>query len=109
MLILLISVRFKVPIWFIRVVGYMGVIFIFEFSILRIDSVVHEITHHTPWKIFAIKVTLISILLPLHHIVEKQLIKFLITRRQAEGNLFSFNFEFIRRWFKKLDAPDNEH
>ncbi|MBK6364922.1 MAG: hypothetical protein IPF52_16120 [Saprospiraceae bacterium] len=109
MLILLISVRFKVPIWFIRVVGYMGVIFIFEFSILRIDSVVHEITHHTPWKIFAIKVTLISILLPLHHIIEKQLIKFLIARRQAEGNLFSFNFEFIRRWFKKLDAPDNEH
>jgi hypothetical protein len=109
MLFLLISVRFKVPIWFIRVVGYIGVIFIFEFIILRIDTVVHEITHHTPWKILIIKVFLISMILPLHHLVEKQFIKFLISRREADGNLLSFDFEFIRKWFKKLDAPDDSH
>lgn len=106
---LLISVKFKVPIWFIRVMGYVSIIFVFEFCIIQIDHKVHEITEHTPWKIFVIKVLLISFLLPFHHWVEKKLIRFLISQRENGGNLINFNLEGIKKWLRKLDDPSDQH
>ncbi|MFZ1705654.1 MAG: hypothetical protein WAT79_14990 [Saprospiraceae bacterium] len=108
-IVLLVSVKFKVPIWFIRVLGYMSVIFIFEFCIIQIDHFIHEVTHHTPWKVFSIKVSIISIILPLHHMIEKRLIRFLISRRESEENLIKVNTNIFKRWFKKLDSPDDGH
>lgn len=109
LIFLLISVKFKVPIWFIRVMGYVSIIFVFEFCMIQIDHKVHEITEHTPWKIFVIKVLLISFLLPFHHWVEKKLIRFLISRREHGGNLINFNTQVFRNWFNKLDDPNDRH
>jgi len=106
---MLIAVKFRVPIWFIRVMGYVSIIFVFEFCIIQIDHKVHEITEHTQWKIFTIKVLLISFLLPFHHWVEKKLIRFLISRREQGGNLINFNTDVFRNWFKKLDDPNDHH
>lgn len=108
-IIMMVSVRFKVHIWFIRVIGYIGVIFAFEFCMIQIDHYVHELVNYTPWKIFAIKVIVISVILPVHHTIEKRLIKFLIERRQSDTNLFSSFAIKILNWFKKLDSPDESH
>lgn len=77
----------------IRIIGFFAFIFLFEFIILLADHAIHDATHGEPWKILAIKIMLISILLPLHHFLEKKVIHFLTERKLMEGNAKSLFYK----------------
>lgn len=84
----------------IRVLGFFAFIFLFEFIILLADNQIHHWTHGEPWKVLAIKIVLIAMLLPLHHWLEKKVIHYLssqeLLRMKGRG--------FLRKWFGKKDA-----
>jgi len=71
---------FKVSTVTIRLMGFLSLIFFFEFIILLLDTWIHHLTHGEPWKIWLIKIGIISILLPLHHALEHRLIHYLMSR-----------------------------
>jgi tetratricopeptide (TPR) repeat protein len=61
----------------VRIIGFFAFIFLFEFIILLADNQIHHWTHGEPWKIMAIKILLIALLLPLHHYLEHKVIHYL--------------------------------
>jgi tetratricopeptide (TPR) repeat protein len=80
--ILLVSFGFlRVPIGWIKALGFISFIFFFEFIILIADQQIHHLTHGEPWKVLGIKVVLIAILLPLHHILEKKVVEIITAQR----------------------------
>jgi tetratricopeptide (TPR) repeat protein len=70
----------------IKILGFFAFIFLFEFIILLADHQIHHWTHGEPWKILAIKIGLISILLPLHHFLEERVIHYLTSKKILELN-----------------------
>jgi tetratricopeptide (TPR) repeat protein len=68
---------FKVPIKWIRMMGFISFIFLFEFIIFLADTWIHHATHGEPLKVMGIKVVLIAMLLPLHHFLEHKVIHYL--------------------------------
>ncbi len=64
----------------VRVIGFFAFIFLFEFIILLADNQIHHWTHGEPWKVMAIKIILIALLLPLHHYLEHKVIHYLNTK-----------------------------
>ena len=89
-LLLLILGGFKVSPTMIQMVGFVCFIFFFEFLILLFDTWIHHLTHGEPWKILGIKILLMCGLLPLHHMVEKRIIHYLINNKMnwREQKLF---------------------
>jgi tetratricopeptide (TPR) repeat protein len=81
----------------IRILGFFAFIFLFEFIILLADNQIHHWTHGEPWKILAIKIGLISILLPLHHFMEEKVIHYLTSRKMLELNKNGFLSKFISK------------
>lgn len=80
-LLLIILGGFKVSPAIIRMLGFISFIFFFEFLILLFDTWIHHLTHGEPWKILAIKILLMSGLVPLHHMIEKRVIHYLINNK----------------------------
>jgi tetratricopeptide (TPR) repeat protein len=84
----------------IKILGFFAFIFLFEFIIMIADNIIHDLTHGEPWKVLAIKIGLIAILLPLHHWLEEKAIHYLTTqellRIKGKG--------LIRKWLRKKDA-----
>jgi tetratricopeptide (TPR) repeat protein len=72
---------FNVPLKWVKALGFISFIFLFEFIILLADNWIHHATHGEPWKVLAIKVMLIAILLPLHHKLEHAVIKYIAERK----------------------------
>lgn len=77
---------FSVPIKWIRALGFISFIFLFEFIILLADNWIHHATHGEPWKVLSIKVVLIAVLLPLHHFLEEKVIHYIVHRKQNKIN-----------------------
>lgn len=71
---------FKVSAFAIRLMGFLSLIFFFEFIILILDTWIHHLTHGEPWKVWLIKICIISLLLPIHHFLEHKLIHYLLSR-----------------------------
>jgi uncharacterized membrane protein len=72
---------FNVPLKWVRALGFIAFIFLFEFIILLADTWIHHATHGEPWRVLAIKVVLIALLLPLHHFLEHKAIAYIANRR----------------------------
>jgi tetratricopeptide (TPR) repeat protein len=91
---------FKVSKSTIEALGFFAFIFLFEFIILIADNTIHELTHGEPWKVLAIKIGLIAILLPLHHKLEERVIHYLTTQEllHLKGK------RILGKWRKKKDA-----
>jgi tetratricopeptide (TPR) repeat protein len=91
---------FKVSKSTIEALGFFAFIFLFEFIILIADNTIHDLTHGEPWKVLAIKIGLIAILLPLHHKLEHRVIHYLTTQEllhlKGKG--------ILHKWRKKKDA-----
>lgn len=75
---------FNVPLKWVRALGFISFIFLFEFIILLADTWIHNFTHGEPWKVLAIKVVLIALLLPLHHFLEHKAISYITHRRNKK-------------------------
>ncbi len=68
---------FKISPSVIRALGFFAFIFLFEFIVLLLDDQIQAITHGEPWKVLAVKIFIISLLLPLHHWLEKKMTHYL--------------------------------
>lgn len=75
---------FKMPIKWIRVLGFISFIFLFEFIIFILDTAIHKFTHGEPLYVVLIKVAIIAVLLPLHHYLEHKVIKYVINKHHQE-------------------------
>jgi hypothetical protein len=91
--LLLMIGMFKVSTFTIRLLGFFSLIFLFEFIILVLDKWIHSITHGEPWKSWLIKIGLISALLPIHHLLEHRLIRYLLSHHliRIRGKLSGMN------------------
>lgn len=89
----------------IRILGFFAFIFLFEFIILLADNQIHHWTHGEPWKILAIKIGLISILLPLHHYTEERVIHYLTSRKLLTMNAKGL----LQKWTQKGEAAPVDH
>jgi len=97
---------FKVSTTTIRVAGFLTLIFLFEFIILILDKWIHHITHGEPWKNWLIKIAIISILLPIHHFMEKKIIHYLLSRHLISvRNRISSSGLFGRKKKKASQLP----
>ena len=76
--------RLKVKPWFIRSLGFISFILLFEFVILLIDHQLHEFTHGEPLPILLIKIVIIAFLLPLHHWLEHKVIHYLLRHEKEK-------------------------
>ena len=99
--VLVIMGIFKVSEGTIKILGFFAFIMFFEFIILIADNKIHHWTHGEPWKVLAIKIILIAMLLPLHHWLEKKVIKYLTShnRLTAAGH-------HLRKVFSRRSSED---
>ena len=79
-IILIVLGVFRKSVAAIKALGFFAFIFLFEFITLLLDKQIHEITHGEPWKVLAIKIVLIAMLLPLHHYLEHRAVHFLTSK-----------------------------
>lgn len=74
----------------IRILGFFAFILFFEFIILLADHKIHHMMHGEPLKIWLVKIVLLSVLLPLHHLLEERMVHFLNSKKLvAWRNRFS--------------------
>ena len=81
---------FKISPAVIKGLGFFAFIFLFEFITLLLDEQIHEITGGEPWKVLAIKILLIALLLPLHHKLEEKVLHYLTSKAHKLKPGFSF-------------------
>lgn len=67
----------------VRPLGFISFICLFEFIILLIDTELHHATHGAPLPIWLAKIAIIGILLPLHHWLEHKVVHYLASRKLA--------------------------
>ena len=80
---------YDLPKWWMKSMSFISFIIFFEFIILLIDNKLHHWAHGDPYKILAVKVVIISMLLPFHHWLEKKFVTLLL-----QGD--------VRRFFQNL-------
>jgi hypothetical protein len=68
---------FKISPAIIRALGFFAFIFLFEFIVLLLDDQIQILTNGEPWKVLVVKIFIISLLLPLHHWLEKKMTHYL--------------------------------
>ena len=100
---------FKISAGIIRLMGFLSLIFFFEFVILILDNGIHHLTHGEPWKVWLIKIAIISFLLPVHHFLEHKLIHYLLSRHLITvRNRLSFSklFPGKKKFLPKQNASE---
>ena len=73
--------RVKIHTQFIKALGILSLLILFEYLTLLLHPYVVELTHHTPVLEILIFVSIAAILIPAHHRIEHWLIKKLIHKR----------------------------
>jgi hypothetical protein len=76
--------KFKVKPWFIKALGFISFILLFEFIILLIDHQLHVLTHGEPLPILLVKIIIIAFLLPFHHWLEHKVIHYLMRHKNDD-------------------------
>jgi hypothetical protein len=72
----------KISLKFIRFLGVISLLFLFEYLTLLLHPVVVELTHHTPIFEIIIFVMLAGVLIPFHHRLEHAVLDYLVRRSQ---------------------------
>lgn len=80
-LLLILAGFLRVSEFWIRVLGVFAFLTLFEFIILIIDRQLHEFTHGEVVSLLLIKVAIAAILSPIHHFLEKRVIRSLTRRK----------------------------
>ncbi len=99
----------------LKLMGYITFIFIFEFLIFLLHNVFHSITHSPIW-LMLMNVTLIAILLPIHHASEHHFIHYLIQKQRIKHSNTTLwqqivqQFTRFRNWLKieKTEHQDKD-
>lgn len=100
-ILLLLGGFFKVSKLTIKTMGFLSFISFFEFITMLLDKFIHHLAHGEPLKIWLIKITLLSFLLPLHHNLEDKLIHYLLKKQLIEAK----NFVGLRKLIARLKRP----
>ncbi|MEZ5022311.1 MAG: hypothetical protein R2728_03430 [Chitinophagales bacterium] len=111
-LLLILASSLTVPEWLIEMLGFFSILFLFEFLILLLDHEIHHITHGAPLKIFLIKITILTIIFPLHHIIESNITNYMkknkmigkITKQSIKKTLGK-----LYPWMRDRNQPNAEH
>ena len=90
--------------WVIEMMAFFTILSLFEFIILTIDHELHYMTGGAPLPMFGAKVFLLSILFPLHHVIEKGVIKFMKNRHRLKNPEDTATFTFKKSLRKGLAA-----
>ena len=101
----------QVPIWVIQMLGFFNILFVWEFIIILLDHRLIEITHGEPIKLFGMKVVIISILFPLHHVVEKVVTNYLIKHKLISSRTRSGFFNAFKKlwpWLEQRKFPNGD-
>ncbi|HEX4875195.1 MAG TPA: hypothetical protein VFV31_00890 [Chitinophagaceae bacterium] len=78
--------RINVSVKFIRLLGVLSLLFLFEYLTLLLHPTVARLTHHTPVFEIIIFVALAAILIPLHHKLEHWFINKLLHHRHGHAH-----------------------
>lgn len=89
--------RRKVPVRFIRFLGIISLLLLFEYLTLFLHPTVERITHHTPVLEILIFVAIASLLIPLHHRLEHWLIHQLTSHHHNEIRLNTARVRFKKK------------
>jgi hypothetical protein len=103
-LVIVIISSFSVPMWLIEMLGFFSILFIFEFIILILDHKIHHWAHGAPMKIFLVKIAILSVLFPWHHVIEHGVTNFLKKRKQIRRpgtGVFRKILTAMYPWMKK--------
>lgn len=108
-LILVVVSSLKVPVWLVDMLGFFSILFIFEFIILILDHKIHHWAHGEPIKIFLVKILILSVLFPLHHVVEHSVLAYMkknqLLKRPKRG-FVRRTFETLYPWLRDKNTPD---
>lgn len=83
--------RINVSVKFIRLLGVLSLLFLFEYLTLLLHPTVARLTHHTPVFEIIIFVALAAILIPLHHKLEHWFINKLLHHRHGHAHHHTTN------------------
>ena len=86
----------------LRVVNFLSFISFFEFIIMLLDTKIHQFTQGEPFKIWLIKIGLLSALFPLHHYLETKVINYLLEKQLIERKSFT---HLRKLFFDKKKSP----
>lgn len=76
-MLLILASSLTVPEWLIEMLGFFSILFLFEFITILMDHQIHHITHGEPLRIFLIKIVILTILFPLHHLIETRITNYM--------------------------------
>lgn len=105
---------FPVAEWVIEMMSFFTVLCLFEFVILTIDHELHYMTEGAPLPMFGAKVALLSVLFPLHHVIESGVISYMKKRKRLKNPEDTASFTVKRSIRKGLAtlwpwlAPEDE-
>ena len=74
--------RWKIHVRFLKFLGVISLLMLFEYLTLLLHPLVAELTHHTPFYEIIIFVAVASVLIPVHHRLEHWLINRLVVKHQ---------------------------
>jgi|GEM_PF-2998720 len=93
----------KVPNWLIQMLGFFSILFVFEFVILILDHKIHHWAHGAPVKIFLVKIAILSILFPLHHVAEHGITTYMVKHQLIKRPKKSAFRNFINKLYPWMD------
>ncbi len=101
---------FKVPKIVIESLGFFSFLLFFEFIVMITDARVEAATHGEPYKILAFKIMIMAILVPLHHWLEHNVVKYLHEHKLIDTSKLSLKHIFRKRVQKAvvLIKPDKD-
>lgn len=79
--LLILAGIFKVSVVTIRIVSFFAFIFFFEFIVLLVDHKIHALTGGEPYKVWLLKIALLSVLLPIHHKLEQRVDEYFVSKK----------------------------
>jgi tetratricopeptide (TPR) repeat protein len=92
----------RVPVaeWVVEMMAFFTILCLFEFVILTIDHELHDLTGGAPLPMFGAKVALLSILFPLHHVIENGVINYMKKRHRLKDPEDTASFT-VKRTIRK--------
>jgi hypothetical protein len=88
---------FKVSATTIRMIGFFAFLMFFEFIFLIFKKNIYSITRGEPWKDLLFMIGLAAVLLPLHHYLEKNVIRYLTSHNRLTAAGHHIRSRLFRR------------
>ena len=105
--ILAIVSSMAVPAWIIEMLGFFSVLFVFEFVLLLMDAKIKSFTDGNLIAIFLIKVAILSVIFPLHHVIEQGVTGYMVKHQLIKAPKRTIVRKFLEKLYPWLD-PDHE-